>query len=541
MKSQERRERVCRALKMRTDDLSGIWKKIRKWEEKLIDRWYLTLIVAWALAFVFLLLMSVTSSLLDPGVFGYDSAYFQAIGKLWARKGILPYRDLFDHKGPLLFFINALAWGAPRPRPTLFLIQWCFCTVTVYFSIRILNRLPFALRVFTVLSGLFFWAGTLYEGNLAEEYSMPFLMLSLFFQLRWLLQKERPKEHEAKYAFLYGLCFGMINLIVVKYALLICTFSLVITADLIKERQWKNLLKNAVMCLAGVILPFIPFAVYFYVKGAFRDLIYATWIYNFKYMEETAAKDIFGGLVQDFRMLIPEFCLLIAGAAKLVKRRFDIGAAAVLTALLQLYFCLNSARYVHYFMLGYPLLIAAFALPDWRAVWEAFGARKKITPESIVCLCLVLLTLIDSVMMFPYVKKRSLPRDPEWDYAIKTYNSQLQEIVNEIPENERDQIGFYNLNVSESALFLVNDIGGTNKDPILTEFHAEVDESIYDRFRGFLEQSSPGWMIVSDTAENEGILEIIKETYEEVYSVKFMYRYTPFGNEDTLRLYRRKR
>ena len=41
---------------------------------------------------------------------GYDSAMFQTIGKYWV-EGYLPYVDLYDHKGPMIFFINALGYG----------------------------------------------------------------------------------------------------------------------------------------------------------------------------------------------------------------------------------------------------------------------------------------------------------------------------------------------------------------------------------------------------------------------------------------------
>ena len=59
--------------------------------------------LVWALFF------SKTTSPLYTDV-GYDSAMFQTIGKYWAQ-GYLPYVDLFDHKGPLIFFINAVGYA----------------------------------------------------------------------------------------------------------------------------------------------------------------------------------------------------------------------------------------------------------------------------------------------------------------------------------------------------------------------------------------------------------------------------------------------
>ena len=61
------------------------------------------------LAAAFLLRFSYSTSFLWPGYCGYDSAIFQTIGKYWA-EGSVPYRDLFDHKGPLIFFIDMVGY-----------------------------------------------------------------------------------------------------------------------------------------------------------------------------------------------------------------------------------------------------------------------------------------------------------------------------------------------------------------------------------------------------------------------------------------------
>ena len=62
-----------------------------------------------ALAAVFVVRFSYSTSFLYPGYCGFDSAIFQTIGKYWTQ-GFTPYTQLFDHKGPLIFFVDAVGY-----------------------------------------------------------------------------------------------------------------------------------------------------------------------------------------------------------------------------------------------------------------------------------------------------------------------------------------------------------------------------------------------------------------------------------------------
>ena len=78
------------------------------------------------LSLLFLTFFSYSVSIINPYLFHYDSAYFQSVGKLWM-SGIVPYRDFFDNKGPLLFLINAVAYIFPFPRFFLLLLEALRC------------------------------------------------------------------------------------------------------------------------------------------------------------------------------------------------------------------------------------------------------------------------------------------------------------------------------------------------------------------------------------------------------------------------------
>ena len=62
------------------------------------------------------------SSPLTPNFVGSDSAFFRLVGQ-GMTKGMLPYRDFFDMKGPYLFLIEYLAQLVSYGRLGIFIIE----------------------------------------------------------------------------------------------------------------------------------------------------------------------------------------------------------------------------------------------------------------------------------------------------------------------------------------------------------------------------------------------------------------------------------
>ena len=62
-------------------------------------------LLLWVL-FLFLMLFSIATNPFANTSSG-DSAIFSYVGLRWC-EGFVPYRDYFDHKGPMIFLINML-------------------------------------------------------------------------------------------------------------------------------------------------------------------------------------------------------------------------------------------------------------------------------------------------------------------------------------------------------------------------------------------------------------------------------------------------
>ena len=67
-----------------------------------------------------------------------DSSIFLVVGKYW-REGWLPYRDLWDSKGPFLFLVNAIGYSITSSPLGVALLQVVFMSATLFFTYKLLR------------------------------------------------------------------------------------------------------------------------------------------------------------------------------------------------------------------------------------------------------------------------------------------------------------------------------------------------------------------------------------------------------------------
>ena len=253
---------------------------------------------------------------------GYDSAMFQTIGKYWA-EGYLPYVDLYDHKGPMIFFINALGYGLGG-RNGVYIIQVLSIALSEAIACRLLaDRLSRGKSLALALLLPFVLAANWQEGNTTEEYILPLLFGSYFLMARWCSDLEEGRfTHRAGAAFVYGLCFGFALMTRVTNALGVCLGVAFIAVLLAVKGEWKNLLANAGAFLLGAAVPVLPFCVYFAAHGALYDMWYGTLLYNLDYLSSSGFPRP-EGLVQLLvlvRLYLPGWCLIAAALWMLASR-----------------------------------------------------------------------------------------------------------------------------------------------------------------------------------------------------------------------------
>jgi len=312
-----------------------------------------------------------------------DSGVFLYIG--WRiLNGELPYRDIWDHKPPVIFYLNALgvALGG-NSRWGIWIIELVFVLVAAWVGFRICQR---AFGSGPAVIALFLWLLTLefviQGGNLTTEYTLPiqFACLALFWRA-----EERPSLWLWP---LLGALFALAFFTKQTTVGVGIAIILYLVIDRIKAKRGKTLLKEVALIGLGAGVVGLLVVAFFAAQGALSDFWSAAFQYNFVYAfsptsVKTRLHPLLWGIEPLTKTSLFQFALmgvLIALLMLLYRWRMLAHCRVLLTVALldfpiELILVSTSARiYPHYYMALLPILSIFAAV----ALWAFFTFLKNL-------------------------------------------------------------------------------------------------------------------------------------------------------------------
>jgi hypothetical protein len=220
-----------------------------------------------------------------------DSGVFLYIGWRFLN-GDFPYKDVWDHKPPLIYFVDALGIAlTPDSLWGIWFLQFIFLFFTLFLIYKLLDRelgLAAALvGTVTLTSGLL---TILEKGNVTEEYALVFQALCFgLFVSAW--KNDFPIRTSFWIGVLGGLAFYFKQTTIGIWI----TYGLILLV--IRFTQRKFPLQDLGALLAGWLVPSILLILYLASQGAFADFWEQAFLYNFVYI----------GKHEGIRRLIPVF------------------------------------------------------------------------------------------------------------------------------------------------------------------------------------------------------------------------------------------
>lgn len=212
-----------------------------------------------------------------PLPLGTDGSIFAAVGIHLNHDHVL-YRDVWDHKPPLIFLLNALALDL-RGETTKSIreLQTVFGVLSVgglYLILSTLFRNTGTAFLSSVLFAFVFYSPILYGGgNFTEEYGVAFTLLGLLGLVRWTVAANRRSP-----ALLVLSGFGFGCAVLAKEPFVLSALAWFFYVLLFSRSRFKDLS----LLLVGSILPLAVPLGYFLANGAL-----ASWIevidYGFQY------------------------------------------------------------------------------------------------------------------------------------------------------------------------------------------------------------------------------------------------------------------
>jgi len=239
------------------------------------------IIILYMLVAAFLIVMVCSrSSFLYPFNNWDDANCFFTVGKSMFN-GIVLYKDIYEQKGPLLYFIYGVAYLMSH---TTFIgaffievIFACVYMLALYKIARLYVDFIPSLAISALSVAISFSTYAFYFGGSAEELCFPLAAIPTYFLLKCF------KNGDGKIAWykmlISGFCAGCIFLIKFTILSFAIMFVLFVIIEFIRRKNYSGIWKAALLYLGGAMIAFIPWIIYFGVNGAFKDF-YTVYIYN---------------------------------------------------------------------------------------------------------------------------------------------------------------------------------------------------------------------------------------------------------------------
>ncbi|MCL2078775.1 MAG: glycosyltransferase family 39 protein [Oscillospiraceae bacterium] len=315
-----------------------------------------------------------------------DSSVFLLIGKSMSQS-IMPYRDLFDHKGPLLYVINWL--GMLIGFTGVWLIELACIFIAVLFCYktarRFFDKASSFLGTVATFIALFSW----FEGgNLTESYALPLFFGALYCLTGYFVQNFELKH---KQILISGLCMGGVLMLRPNMIGLWIGFCAVIFIHSLIIRKFKLAFSYILFFIVGILASVLPFIIWLGAKGLLNDFYRCYIQFNFEYVHVplmAVIESMRNGLKYPIVPIVA--AILIALLFKKDNRKnhdfvliLSMIAAFCATALLT---SLSGFSFPHYYMAYLPCLLLPVAWMIQKVI-----NHVKIKPIIIwIIICLVL-------------------------------------------------------------------------------------------------------------------------------------------------------
>ncbi len=349
-----------------------------------------------------------------------DSNAFFTVGKsMW--HGKVPYRDLFEHKGPLLYMLHAVGAAiSPRSFFGVWVLEVLAATAFLIICdkiIRLYSDSDFTFVYAPVIAFIVYSSRSFSHGDSAEEFCLPIIAYSLYIGLKVLKDGVLPTAKEGFFIGLTSACvlwikFTMLGFYI-GWFLFFVIYSLV-------QKQFRGFVKALLFIILGIAVTSVPVIIYFAVNGALGDL-FKVYFYNnifsyspADYPKSTVLENIFYKTKYILRKQTMVFVPPVLCTAYCLLRKKYAQLLFVFSTFACLYFFIFG---ITDFMVFYYILILFVFVPigipiieDLVGYIKLSGAKSYIAAACIFVLCTALSYNLSGNTYLMKYKKSDMPQ-----------------------------------------------------------------------------------------------------------------------------------
>ena len=421
-----------------------------------------------------------------------DSAVFNTIA-MALDKGYIPYRDSYDHKGPLLYLLNYLGRRIAAYRG-LWVIEFITVFLTFYLMYRIgrlcCNYLHTAILLLFTSAPLFDYYC---HGNFAEEFAMPFIALSLYLFLDYLMNGKITVCR----LILCGASLGAVCLLRPNMISVWIVFCIAITTLLLKQKNYVDLIYFIKFFLLGFLFFVLPFLFWL----AYHNALKAFWeqyiIFNGIYCSHADLTQIWNTFFYSLEHETVLFALVVT-VCLFIKQRDRVSGIYLLYLLSSfLLISISGRTYAHYNMVSIPALI--FPIAALCGLCEQQKKNSALQTAFLLLMALLLTRTLHTDWLPPAQDLARIYQERNEDH----FSEKLRTVCRLIGENtdDDDKISVYG---NWDLVYVISDRMHATHYSYQFPIGSIVPE-IKDRYFSELEEERPK-IIVSRRGEMDNIM-----------------------------------
>lgn len=350
------------------------------------------------------LLIGTKSSPLYPFNDWVDVNVSFTMGKAMMNGKIL-YRDIFDHRGPLFYFLFGLAYLISNTSFLgVFIFEVLSFSVFLFFSYKLFSLfldVNYALISLPLLTTSIINLKSFTHGGSPEEFSLPLIAISLYYLVVYF-RDIYPKPIPYQCAFVNGIIAGCV--LWIKFSMLGFWFGWIasISLSMLINKRIIPAIKSAFVFILGMLAVTLPWIIYFSLNHSIYDWVNAYFIINVTSYSETTS------LLSNIASL-PLMMITHLGMNPIFSGHFLIGLIIFLTnknyipkriTKLSLFSCLiflilsvfgGGRGYIYYFLIISPFTIFGFIVL-FSLFYEQFGAIKSRLASMFLIIIPIIIT-----------------------------------------------------------------------------------------------------------------------------------------------------
>lgn len=288
-----------------------------------------------------------------------DASIFEYFGYAMSNGEVL-YKNLFDHKGPVIFLINYLGYELYGELGIK--IVYLFCIFMFFYTSTLVSRLfTNEKNSIIVLLIIYIVFVSIFElGWGIEGYILPLLNYSLYIYIKYFLKQQVSKLE----VLFVGVSLAIVFFLRANMIGIWIGFSFYVLLYMISKKQYKELVDFAKYFILGINIVVIPLMIYLLVKGVLSEMIYQSFTMNYIYSKNQGIgkRNIlnwFISIANELNLMLIFFVGILISYKK-YKRKTVLFSLVVVLCLV---FALLSKRpFLHYLLVLIPLIIPILSI-----------------------------------------------------------------------------------------------------------------------------------------------------------------------------------